>query len=156
MAAGRGEGSIPLRPRPPLPAKSRPLLRAKSFLPRKSHEPPSALTIGCPDCDVGDGDGAHWLQRAGPAAVGGTGRRREEARPIAGPGARRLCRGGARSFRTPRPQPGLSLPEAWWPRSHPDAPHPADPYMWRPLGQSVRSALHAIRRPHVTPRLRHL
>lgn len=145
MAAGRGEGSIPLRPRPPLPAKSRPLLRAKSFLPRKSHEPPSALTIGCRARDVGDGDGVHWLQRAGPAAVGGTGRRREEARPIAGPGARRLCRGGARSSRTPRPQPGLSLPRAWWRGSHPDAPRTPGPGMWSPLGQCPFCASHRIR-----------
>ena len=110
MAAGRGEDSIPLRiplrPRQPLPAKSRPLLRAKSFLPRKSHEPPSAATIGCPDCDGDDGDGAYWLQRAGPAAGGGTGRRREAVRPIAGRGARRLCRGGARRVRTPPPKKG--------------------------------------------------
>lgn len=81
MAADRGEGliplRIPLRPRPPLPAKSRPLLRAKSFLPRKSHEPPSSVTIGCPVCDGGDGDSGHWVQRAGPAVKGGMGRRCE-------------------------------------------------------------------------------
>lgn len=131
MAAGRGESSIPLRiplrPRPPLPAKSRPLLRAKSFLPRKSHEPPSAATIGCPGSDGGDGDGVHWLQRAGPAAEGGTGQRCEEGRPIAERGARRLCRGGARRVRNPRPELGRLLREAWWSDLRFDTPRPARP-----------------------------
>jgi hypothetical protein len=124
MAAGPGEGSIPLRPRPPLPAKSRPLLRAKSFLPRKSHELPSAATIGYLGCDEGGGGSVHWLQRAGPAAEGGTGRRRGAGRPIVGRGARKLCRGGARRVHSPRPQARIPFREAWGPgpRPRPDTP----------------------------------
>lgn len=156
MAAGRGESSIPLRiplrPRPPLPAKSRPLLRAKSFLPRKSHEPPSATAIGCLGSDGGDGDGVHWLQRAGPAAEGGTEQRCEEGRPIAERGARRLCRGGARRVRHPRPQLGRLLREAWWSDLRLDYHHPASPVE---SGRSTLCVHLIISRSCLTPRHLH-
>lgn len=117
---------FPLRPRPPLPAKSRPLLRAKSFLPRKSHELPSAATIGCLGCDGKDINGPHWPQRAEPAAEGGTGQRCEKARPIAGRGARSFVRAVLGKSALPPPPGGAAPALSVVAGSRPDTPQPAD------------------------------